>query len=79
MQTFEDTLYTIAHDALRDKFLELFEERKDEINKIINTIFTEELAKDWIAEYIEYGNEFREKIIEMADKEMMGRVQGLFK
>lgn len=79
MQTLEDTLYRIANDAMKDKFLELLEERKDEINKIINTIFTEELAKEWIAEFIEYGDEFREKIIEMAEKEMMDRVRGLFK
>lgn len=79
MQTFEDTIFNIANAALKDKFLALMDDRKEEITEIINEVFDRELAKEWIKEFIEYGDEFRSKVLEIAEDEMMAKVKGLFK
>ena len=79
MQSFEDTLYNIANEALKDKFLALMTERGDEIKKILDEIFTTELLKDWLKDFIEYGDDFRARVIEIAEEEIMEKVKGVFK
>ena len=79
MQTFEDTLYNIANKALEKEFLALMVEKEDVVKRVVNEIFTEEMLKDWISDFIEYGDDFRNKVLEMAEDEMMNRVKGLFK
>ena len=79
MQTFEDMLYNIANEALNDKFLALIEEREDEINKVIDEIFTTEMLKDWLEDFITYGDDFRAKVMEIAEEEIMKKVKGVLK
>jgi DNA-binding GntR family transcriptional regulator len=65
MDTFEDIVYSLAERALTEKFKQLVEEKEDLIKDIMNEIFTEKLAKEWIKDYVQYNEDFRKKIFEI--------------
>ena len=62
MSTMEDQLWNFVYKATTDKFMEFIEEKEPKIREIVGEVFNDDMARDWLKDFVEYDDQLREMV-----------------